>query len=69
MLYGSYTLDIDSNDVGSCVFAQDHALGSDERAKEYGRPLCTAVSIVAIPTHRCDRYVVSRITLTEPKAA
>ena len=33
-----YTLDIDSDDIGSCVFAHDRALGSETRAKEYGRP-------------------------------
>ena len=38
VLYGSCTLDIDSDDVGSCVFAHDRALGSEARAKEYGRP-------------------------------
>ena len=38
VLYGSCTLDIDSNNVGSCVFAHDCALGSEARAKEYGRP-------------------------------
>ena len=35
VLYGSFTLDIDSDDVGSCVFAQDRALGGEARAKEY----------------------------------
>ena len=38
VLYGSCTLDIDSDDVGSCVFAHDRALGGEARAKEYGRP-------------------------------
>ena len=38
VLYGSYTLDIDSDDVGSCIFAQDRALGGKVRAKEYDRP-------------------------------
>ena len=37
VLYGSCTIDIDSNDIGSCVFAHDHALGGETRAKEYGR--------------------------------
>ena len=32
VLYGSCTLDIDSDDVGSCVF------GGEARAMEYGRP-------------------------------
>ena len=36
--YGSYTLDIYSDDVGSCIFAQDCAVGGKARAKEYGRP-------------------------------
>ena len=37
VLYGSYTLDIDSDNVGSFihnVFVQDRALGSEEK---YGR--------------------------------
>ena len=34
-LYGSYTLDIDSDNVGSCIFVQDRALGVEAR---YGRP-------------------------------
>ena len=58
MLYGTCTLDIDSDNVGSCIFAQDCALGGKARAKEYAEDLCensrTAVSAVAIPTHRCD---------------
>ena len=37
VLYSSYTLNIDSDDVGSCIFAQDRALGGEARAKEYGR--------------------------------
>ena len=37
VLYGSCTLDIDSDDVGSCVFVHDRALG-EVRAKEYSRP-------------------------------
>ena len=35
VLYGSYILDIDSDDVGSCIFVQDRALGSEGK---YGRP-------------------------------
>ena len=38
VLYGSCTLDIDSDDVGSCVFAHDRAIGSEAKAKEYSRP-------------------------------
>ena len=38
VLYGSCTLDIDSDDVGSRIFAQDRVLGGEARAKEYGRP-------------------------------
>ena len=38
VLYGSCTLDIDSDDIGSCVFVQDRTLGGEARAKEYGRP-------------------------------
>ena len=34
-VYGSYTLDIDSDNVGSCIFVQDRALGGEAR---YGRP-------------------------------
>ena len=37
-LYGSCTLDIDSDDFGSCVFAHDRTLGGEARAKEYTRP-------------------------------
>ena len=37
--YGSYPLNIYSDDVGLCVFALDHTLGSEVRAKEYGRPI------------------------------
>ena len=33
VLCGSYTLDIDSDDVGSCIFAQDRALGGEAGAK------------------------------------
>ena len=35
VLYGSYTLDTDSDDVGSCIFVQDRVLGGDSK---YGRP-------------------------------
>ena len=35
VLYGSYALDIDSDDVGSCLFVQDCALGGEAK---YGRP-------------------------------
>ena len=35
VLYGSNTLDIDSDDVVSCIFVQDCALGSEAK---YGRP-------------------------------
>ena len=35
VLYSSCTLDIDSNDVGSCIFVQDGALGGEAK---YGRP-------------------------------
>ena len=35
VLYGSYTLDIDSDNVGSCIFVQDRALGGEAK---YGRP-------------------------------
>ena len=35
VLYGSYTLHIDSNNVGSCIFVQDRALGGEAK---YGRP-------------------------------
>ena len=38
VLYGSCTLDIDSDDVGSRVFAHDRALGGEARVKEYSRP-------------------------------
>ena len=38
MLYDSYTLDIDSDNVSSCIFAQDRTLSGEARAKEYGRP-------------------------------
>ena len=38
VLYGSCTIDIDSDDIGSYVFAHDRALGGEARAKEYGRP-------------------------------
>ena len=38
VLYGSCTLDIDSYDIGLCVFAHDRALGGEARAKEYSRP-------------------------------
>ena len=38
VLYGRCTLDIDSDNVGSGVFAHDRALGGEARAKEYGRP-------------------------------
>ena len=38
VLYGSCTLDIDSDNIGLCVFAPDRALGGEARAKEYGRP-------------------------------
>ena len=37
ILYGSYTLDVYSDDVDLCIFWQEHALGSEARAKEYGR--------------------------------
>ena len=33
-----YGIVIDSDSVGSCIFTQDRALGSEVRAKEYGRP-------------------------------
>ena len=32
------TLDIDSDNVGSCIFAHDRALGGEAKAKEYSRP-------------------------------
>ena len=35
VLYGSYTLDIDSDNVGSCIFVQDRTLGGEAK---YGRP-------------------------------
>ena len=35
VLYGSYTLDIDSDNVGSWIFVQDRALGGEAN---YGRP-------------------------------
>ena len=38
VLYGSCTLDVDRDNVGSCVFAHDRALGGEARAKEYCRP-------------------------------
>ena len=38
VLYGSCTLNIDNDDVGSCVIAHDRTLGGEARAKEYGRP-------------------------------
>ena len=31
VLYGSYTLDIDSDNVGSCIFVQDHTLGGETK--------------------------------------
>ena len=39
VLYGSYTLGIYSNNVGSCIFAHNRIFGSEARAKEYSRPL------------------------------
>ena len=33
VLYGSCTIDIDSDDVGSCAFAHDRVLGGEARAK------------------------------------
>ena len=38
VLYGSFTLDIDSNDIGLCIFMQDRTFNGEVRAKEYGRP-------------------------------
>ena len=38
VLYGSCTFNIDSDGIGSCVFAHDRTLGGEARAKEYGRP-------------------------------
>ena len=38
VLYGNCTIDIDNDDVGSCVFAHDRTLGGETKAKEYGRP-------------------------------
>ena len=35
LYYGSYTLDIDGDDIGSCIFVQDCALGGEARTKEY----------------------------------
>ena len=35
VLYGSYALDIDSDNVGSCIFVQNRALGGETK---YGRP-------------------------------
>ena len=35
VLYGSYTLDIDSDNIDSCIFVQDRALGGEAK---YGRP-------------------------------
>ena len=35
VLCGSYTLNIDSDNVGSCIFVQDRALGGEAK---YGRP-------------------------------
>ena len=35
VLCGSYTLDIDSDNVGSCIFVQDRAHGGEAK---YGRP-------------------------------
>ena len=35
VLHGSCTLDIDSDDVGSCISVQDRALGGEAK---YGRP-------------------------------
>ena len=34
LLYGSYTLDIDSNNVGSFIFVQDRALGGEQSMVE-----------------------------------
>ena len=39
VLCNSYTLDIYSNYVGSCIFAQDRALGNEARVKEYSRSI------------------------------
>ena len=36
VLYGSYTLDIDSDNIGLCIFVQDRALGGEAK---YGRSL------------------------------
>ena len=35
VLCGSYALDIDSDNVGSCLFVQDRTLGGEAK---YGRP-------------------------------
>ena len=35
VFYASYTLDIDSDNVGSCIFVQDHTLGGEAKC---GRP-------------------------------
>ena len=35
VLYGNYTLDVDSDDVSSCIFVQDRALGGETK---YGTP-------------------------------
>ena len=54
VLYGSYTLDIDSDNGGSCIFVQGCALGGEAK---YGRPfenLRTAVS--------AERFVHTDVT-------
>ena len=38
VIYSRSTHNIYSDDVSSCIFVQDHALGGEARAKEYGRP-------------------------------
>ena len=37
VLYGSCTLDIDSDDVGSCLFVQDRALGCEAKYVDFLR--------------------------------
>ena len=48
VLYSSHTLDIYGDDIGSCIFAQDHALGGEARAKEYSRPLSTYNALLLV---------------------
>ena len=56
-------LDIYRDDVGSCIFAQDRALGGEVRAKEYGRRISCEDCSGSQPALRQQRTRQARLRL------